>query len=106
MDLFDVEAAEKAEQQINLFIDKRSREREEANRVEAAWAESTRRHRQKVRLANGHAWVGYFDHLASCHERRADEYHDRSREVAAMVEALVDEAPGPEEEGEGVAAVS
>jgi hypothetical protein len=41
-----------------------------------------------------------------CHERRAGEYRDRSREVAAMVEALVDEAPGPEEEGEGVAAVS
>ena len=91
MDLFDVEAAEKAEQQINLFIDKRSREREEANRVEAAWAESTRRHRRKVRLTNGNAWVEYFDHLASCHERRADEFRDRSREVAALVEALAEE---------------
>jgi hypothetical protein len=91
LDLFDVEAAEKAEQQINLFIDKRSREREEANRVEAAWAESTRRHRRKVHLTNGNAWVEYFDHLASCHERRADEFRDRSREVAALVEALAEE---------------
>jgi hypothetical protein len=102
----DVETVEKSEASIDAFILKRSREREEANRIEEAWAESTRRYRHKVRLANGYAWVDYFDHLALRHERRADEFRDRSREVAAMVEALVDEAPGPEEEGEGVAAVS
>jgi hypothetical protein len=88
MDLFDVEAVERAEAELDNFISKRSREREEANRVEAAWAESTRRHRHKVRLANGYAWVEYFDHLALCHERRADEFRDRSREVSGMVKAL------------------
>ena len=102
----DVEAVEKAEASIDAFILKCSKERDEANAQEEQWRASERRLRRKVRLANGHAWVEYFDNLAACHERRAGEYRDRSREVAAMVEALVDEAPGPEEEGEGVAAVS
>lgn len=94
MDLLDVEALEKAESQIDQFIEKRSREREEANRVEAAWAESALRHRRKMRLANGHAWVEYFEQLALCHERRADEYRDRSREVSTMVDALSAEGEG------------
>jgi hypothetical protein len=87
----DYEAVEAAEASIDAFVSKRDREREELNRVEDAWAESTRRHRRKVRLANGHAWIAYFDHLALCYERRADEFRDRSRKVAALVEALAEE---------------
>ena len=88
MDLFDVGARARAESEIDRFISKRSREREEANRIEAAWAESARRHRHETRLANGNAWVAYFDHLALCCERRADEYRARSREVSGMIDAL------------------
>lgn len=91
MDLFDLEAVERAEAELDNFISKRSREREEANRTEELWRASERRNRHKIRLANGHAWVEYFDHLALCHERRADEFRDRSREVLALVEALREE---------------
>lgn len=49
LDLFDVEAAEKAEAQIDQFIEKRARDKEEANRIEAAWAESERRVIEKRR---------------------------------------------------------
>ncbi len=94
MDLFNVNAIERAESEIDRFISKRTREREEANRIEAAWAESAHRHRYKTRVSNGRAWVAYFDHLALCCERRADEYRDRSREVSEMVEALADEGEG------------
>jgi hypothetical protein len=90
----DVEAVEKAERDLDRFISRRSATQEEAEALEEMWRASERRHRQKVRLANGHAWVAYFDHLALCCERRAHEYRDRSREVSAMVDAL--------NEGEGV----
>ena len=96
MDLFDIEAAEKAEKSIDAFINRRrSKAKEKANALEELWRASERRHRRNIRLANGQAWVAYFDKLASSHERRAGEYRDRSREVAAMVNALADEAPDP-----------
>jgi hypothetical protein len=90
----DVEAVEKAERDLDRFISRRSASQEEAEALEEMWRASERRHRLKIRLANGHAWVAYFDRLALCCERRADEYRDRSREVSAMVDAL--------NEGEGV----
>lgn len=91
MELFDIEAAEKAEKSIDEFINRRSKAKEKANAEEELWRASVRRHRRKVRLANGHAWINYFEHLAACHKRRAEEFRDRSREVAALVEALAEE---------------
>lgn len=43
VDLFDVDAIERAESEIDRFILKRSRFQEAANREEQAWKESTRR---------------------------------------------------------------
>ena len=91
MDTFDVKAVEKVGVELDRFIEKRAREKADANKVEEIWRASERRHRYKIRLANGHAWVEYFDHLALCCERRADEYRDRGREVSEMVEALAEE---------------
>ena len=66
----------------------------DADKVEELWRASEPRQRHKLRLANGHAWVGYFDHLALCHEGRAGKYRDRSREVGAMIDARgVDHSP-------------
>jgi hypothetical protein len=52
-------AVERAESEIDTVILKRSREREEANRVETAWALSEARHRTR---SQGN---GYRDALAS-----------------------------------------
>jgi hypothetical protein len=52
VDVFDVEAAERAEKSIDAFILKRSRSQEAANREEALWAESTRRFNHKRRHQN------------------------------------------------------
>lgn len=90
----DVEAVERVEAELDAFISKRAREMAEANRTEEMWRASERRHRRKVRLANGQAWIDCFDHLALCHERRAAEYKDKSRGVAEMVSTLEGEAGG------------
>jgi hypothetical protein len=44
------------------------------DKAEELWRASERRQRHKLRLANGHAWVGYFDHLALYHEGRAGQW--------------------------------
>ena len=84
MDLFDLEAAEKAESQIDAFILKRNRERESANREEEAWKESTRRVSEKRRRENLAAWREYYRQLALRH-------HDLAAENAARAEALAKE---------------
>jgi hypothetical protein len=71
LEFFDVEAAEKAEASIDAFINKRFREREEANRVEAAWAESFRRFNEHRRERNRELWRIYHLERAECLERTA-----------------------------------
>jgi hypothetical protein len=61
VDLYDVDAVERAESEIDNFISKRALEKVEANRTEEMWRTSELRHRHKIRLANGHAWIEYFD---------------------------------------------
>ena len=95
-DPLDVAAIERAERDLDAFVNKRSKEREEANAEEELWRVSERRHRRKARIANGHAWVEYYEHLAHCHEQRAEEYRNRSRKASELVAALADEVPGPE----------
>jgi uncharacterized protein YifE (UPF0438 family) len=46
MDL-DVEAVERVEAELDAFVEKRAREKAEANRIEEEWAESERRVRKK-----------------------------------------------------------
>jgi thiamine kinase-like enzyme len=84
MDLFDLEAAEKAESQIDAFILKRSRERDDANRIEEAWKESTRRVNEKRLRENRDAWAAHYRQLALCH-------HDLAAENAARADAMLGE---------------
>ncbi len=69
----DVEAAEKAEQQIDEFIRKRSRESEEQRRIEEEGAISERRHRERRRERNRKLWRIYHLERADCLERTAAE---------------------------------
>lgn len=84
--MLDVEAVERAERQIDAFIESRAKGREEANALETLWAASERRELAKQREENRTAWFVYFSHLAhSCH-RQAERYE-------AKAEALLDDQP-------------
>lgn len=50
----DFEALERAEQQIDAFIEKRAREAKDAAAIDEAWRESERRHRERRRLGVHH----------------------------------------------------
>ncbi len=102
MDLFDVEAAEKAEAELDDFVLKRSRSQEAANREEALWAESTRRFNQKRRKHNAREWLNFHDRQLKGHEatfgalvghHRAERA--RYARVLGIDEPVDTETPGP-----------
>jgi hypothetical protein len=99
LDLFDVEAAEKAEKSIDAFINARSKAKAKANAEEAAWAESTRRFNERRRERNRLLWREYHLRRAEGLERTAAELAASHRSKAeALSEGAYepDEAPGPE----------
>ncbi len=104
MDLFDEEAAEKAEKSLDAFINSRSKARETANAEEELWRASERRVRERRRRSNRQEWIDYYGSMHRVHLGIA-EGHARRR-AQLMAEGGYELGDGPEERGEGVAAVS
>ena len=73
----DYEAIEAVEQQLDQFLEKRARESEKQRRIEAAWAESTRRVNEKRRRTNRQAWVDHHGHMNRLHLGLAAEHADK-----------------------------
>ncbi len=100
MNVHDVEAAERAEASIDAFILKRSASQEKANKLEEAWAESTRRVNEKRRRANRWAWISHHGRMHSLHQALASEHADKRARLMAEVgferDDEPDETPGPE----------
>jgi hypothetical protein len=67
----DVEAVEAAEASLDQFIERRAREKADANRIEEEWAVSERRHRERQRERNRELWCIYHLERAECLERIA-----------------------------------
>jgi hypothetical protein len=87
----NVEAVERVEAELDAFINKRSREREEANREEEDWKESTRRVNEKRRRANRCAWVDHHRQINLLHLGLAAEHADKSSRL--MLETGHSEEP-------------
>jgi hypothetical protein len=64
----DVTAVEKAEESIDAFIEKRTREKADANKVEDFWREQDRRHQARRRNALRGEWADLS--MAEDHARR------------------------------------
>jgi hypothetical protein len=62
-----LEDLEKAEQQIDQFISKRSKAKEKVNAEEEAWKESTRRVNDKRRRANRLEWIAHHGKMNRLH---------------------------------------
>lgn len=96
VDLFDVEAAERVEAELDNFITKRAREKAEANRVEEEWRVSERRVREQRRQSNRMAWIDYFGHMHRLHLGLAAEHADKRSRLLAEAGYVPEESPGPE----------
>jgi hypothetical protein len=88
LDLFDVAATEAAEKSIDAFIQARSLSQEEANRVEEAWKESTRRFNQNRHREYAQGWLDHHDRQIATHEAtfgRLLSYHRGERDRYARM---------------------
>ncbi len=73
-----------AEAQLNNLLERRARERKEANFEEMAWKASVRKHNAKLRRQHRAEWFCYFSALADSLRRSAEEFERKA-------EALLDD---------------
>ena len=78
---------EKVEAELDSFIERRARERADANKVDELWAESDRRERVRGREENREAWRGFHAHMQALHAGLSEEHK-------IMADALAEEEPG------------
>ncbi len=78
LDVTELAKLEKAEAEIDLFIEKRAREAGDANAIEALWAESVRRHHARRREENRLAWVAFHRHMVRLHASLSAEHRERA----------------------------
>ena len=74
----DIAHSEMAEKQLDVLIERRSRQkdRDEASEL---WQESVRRYNARKREENRREWCDYFVRLAASLRSRAEEYDDRAQ---------------------------
>ncbi len=72
-DLFDVAVVERVEGELDRTIEKRAAQADEHRRIEAAWAESERRYRDRRWEENAAAWRSYHLDQAERLEQTAAE---------------------------------
>lgn len=87
-------ALEKAEQQIDQFIERRAREAKDAAVVEELREESARRERERQREENRTLWREYEQHLERVHMDLALEHRTKA-EALAEGGYEPEEAPSP-----------
>lgn len=86
--MLDVEAVERAERQIDAFIEKRQAQRtgaDEQNALETLWAASERRELARRREENRRLWIAHFEALVRIHIRLARDARRRARELQTDV---------------------
>ncbi len=72
---------EQASASMDALIARRADERSAANELQAIYAESARRHRERKRRENGAAWYSHFSALADSLRRSAEEYERRAERL-------------------------
>ena len=86
----------RASDQIDALIERRAGERGAANELAEMYAESARRHRERIRRQNRAAWFTYFSNLAASLRAGAERYDRRAAELLED-----DELPRGTDEREG-----
>lgn len=74
----DVETASAG---IDALIERRSKERERADELEALWRASERKDREKRRRDNREAWHAFHCHLQELHSAIAEEHRSKAEQL-------------------------
>ncbi len=70
---------ERASDQLDALIARRSRERSKANELAAMWEASARRHQEKLRRANAALWYAFYLGLAEAHAKIAAGFEEKAQ---------------------------
>ncbi len=65
---------EAIESEIDRIIERRARERKDANHIEELWNSSARLHNERRRRENGAAWYDYHMTLSYIHRQLSEEH--------------------------------
>ncbi len=77
--MFNAVDIERADREIDRFIERRHQETNgEQRHIEAVWKASTRRERDKRRRENAAAWYGHHEHMRALHSSLAAEHEARA----------------------------
>lgn len=68
----------RASDSIDALIERRATQRENANALEEMYAESTRRHRERIRREHAAQWYEYEMLLAENHRQLSEEHEARA----------------------------
>jgi hypothetical protein len=77
--MLDLAAVERAESEIDQFILKRNRERDEAHAIQELWRASEARHRERRREENLEAWRSFHGHMQALHAGLAAEHEAKAK---------------------------
>ena len=69
---------DRANGEIDKFIDKRAQQRKEARDAEQVWKKSVRDYHAKQRETNRQAWIEHYLAMSESHQKLADEYEDKA----------------------------
>jgi hypothetical protein len=70
-----------ATEQLHRLIERRAGKEPDPDELEPSYAESVRRYHARLRDQNRWAWIRYYEGLARCHTRLAEEHEARVRQL-------------------------
>jgi len=76
--MLDQAKVDRAEGEIDRFIQSRSASKDKANNQAEAWAASEAKHREKTRKKNREEWIAFYECLAHNHALLAAENRDKA----------------------------
>lgn len=83
LDVDKIEAAERVEAELDRFIEKRAREKADANKVKEFWAAHDRRERARRRDTLRWEWADYHGRLHKAHLSIAEDHVRRRAQLLA-----------------------
>jgi hypothetical protein len=69
---------------IDRLIERRSKERDDANHASKAWAESARKYNMRAARERRQAWIAFHENMIALHARLAGEHSAKAVALAAQ----------------------
>jgi hypothetical protein len=93
-ELFDVDAIERVESELDRLVERRAREARDASKVEELWKESVRRDHERRRAENRAAWIAFHRGLARTHAALSESHEERAARLAAVAQPMAQRMEG------------